>query len=52
MCSLLSKPSLREVDVPIDYLGFEIEDHWAVGYGLDYKEQFRQLPYIAIFEEH
>jgi hypoxanthine phosphoribosyltransferase len=50
LCSLLSKPSRREVKIDIDYLGFEIEDHFVIGYGLDYKEHFRGLPYVAIAE--
>ncbi len=50
ICSLLSKPSKRKTEVKIDYLGFEIEDHWVVGYGLDYREQYRALPHIAILE--
>ncbi|HET7617304.1 MAG TPA: hypoxanthine phosphoribosyltransferase [Vicinamibacterales bacterium] len=48
---LLSKPSRRLVDVPVDYVGFTIEDHFVVGYGLDYAEKFRNLPYIAVLEE-
>lgn len=51
LCSLLSKPSRREVAVPIDYLGFEIEDRFVVGYGLDYDERFRNLPYIGVLDE-
>ncbi len=46
-CVLTSKPARREVDVTVDYLGFEIPDVWVVGYGLDYADQFRTLPYIA-----
>jgi hypoxanthine phosphoribosyltransferase len=46
-CVLLSKPDRREVEVSIDYLGFEIPDVWVVGYGLDFDDQFRTLPYIA-----
>ncbi len=46
-CSLLSKPELRKVDIKIDYTGFEIPDIWVVGYGLDYQETYRTLPYIA-----
>ncbi len=46
-CVLLSKPGRRRVDVPIDYLGFEIPDVWVVGYGLDYADKHRTLPYIA-----
>lgn len=44
---LLDKPGRRKVDVEIDYIGFEIPDVWVVGYGLDYKEMYRTLPYIA-----
>jgi len=44
---LLSKPERRKVEVPIDYLGFEIPDVWVVGYGLDFADRFRTLPYIA-----
>jgi hypoxanthine phosphoribosyltransferase len=46
-CALLSKPDRREVDVDVDYLGFEIPDVWVVGYGLDYNDRFRTLPYIG-----
>jgi hypoxanthine phosphoribosyltransferase len=46
-CVLLSKPDRRLVDVSIDYLGFEIPDVWVVGYGLDYADTYRTLPYIA-----
>ena len=45
---LLSKPSRRQVDVKVEYVGFTIEDHFVVGYGLDYEEQYRQLPHIGI----
>jgi hypoxanthine phosphoribosyltransferase len=48
---LLSKPSRREVDVPVDYVGFTIEDRFVVGYGLDYAEQYRDLPYIGVLDE-
>jgi hypoxanthine phosphoribosyltransferase len=50
ICSLLSKPSRREVDVPIDYLGFEIPDEFVVGYGLDFGEIYRNLPFIAVLK--
>jgi len=46
-CALVRKPDRAEVDAEIDYLGFEIPDVWVVGYGLDYDEQNRTLPYIA-----
>jgi len=48
---LLSKPSRRKVDVQVDYIGFTIEDHFVVGYGLDYAEKYRNLPHIAILEQ-
>ena len=48
---LLSKPSRRKIEVQVDYIGFTIEDHFVVGYGLDYAEKYRNLPYIAILEQ-
>jgi hypoxanthine phosphoribosyltransferase len=45
---LLSKPSRRQVDVAVEYIGFTIEDQFVVGYGLDYAEQYRNLPHIAV----
>ena len=48
---LLSKPSRRLVEVQVDYVGFSIEDRFVVGYGLDYAEQHRNLPYIAVLDE-
>jgi hypoxanthine phosphoribosyltransferase len=47
---LLSKPSRRQVEVPVEYIGFSIEDHFVVGYGLDYAEQHRNLAHIAILQ--
>jgi len=47
---LLSKPSRRRVNVPVEYVGFTIEDRFVVGYGLDYAEQYRNLPYIGVVE--
>jgi hypoxanthine phosphoribosyltransferase len=47
---LLSKPSRRLVDVKVEYIGFTIEDRFVIGYGLDYAEQFRNLPYIGVIE--
>jgi hypoxanthine phosphoribosyltransferase len=46
-CALVHKPSRREVEVPLHYVGFEIPDKWVVGYGLDYADQYRTLPYIG-----
>ena len=48
---LLSKPSRRKVEVPVEYVGFTIEDRFVVGYGLDYAEKYRNLPYIAVLQE-
>lgn len=45
---LLSKPSRRKIEVKVDYIGFTIEDRFVVGYGLDYSEQYRNLPYIGV----
>ena len=47
---LLSKPSRRQVDVKVEYVGFTIEDHFVVGYGLDYAQRYRNLPYIGILK--
>jgi hypoxanthine phosphoribosyltransferase len=47
---LLSKPSRRQVDVRVDYIGFTIEDRFVVGYGLDYAEKYRNLGYIAVLD--
>lgn len=51
LCTLLDKSAAREVDVPIDYCGFEIDDRFVVGYGLDVGERYRQLPYVGIYED-
>jgi hypoxanthine phosphoribosyltransferase len=48
---LLSKPSRRQVDVKVEYIGFTIEDKFVVGYGLDYAEHYRNLPYIGIVQQ-
>ncbi len=50
ICTLLDKPERRTVDVKIDYLGFRIPDKFVVGYGLDYNERYRNLPYIAVLK--
>lgn len=53
LCTLLDKPDRREAEVFVDYTGFEIEDKFVVGYGLDYDQKFRNLPYIGevVFNE-
>ncbi len=50
LCSCLSKPDRRECEITIDYLGFEIPDKFVIGYGLDYAEKYRNLPYIGYIE--
>jgi len=50
LCALLDKAERREVDVPIDYCGFTIENLFVVGYGLDFDERYRNLPYIGVLE--
>ena len=51
LCTLLSKPDRREVEVPVKYIGFEVPDEFVVGYGLDYAQKYRNLPYIGVVEE-
>ena len=50
LCTLLDKPERREVDVEVDYQGFHIPDEFVVGYGLDYDQRYRNLPYIGVVE--
>jgi hypoxanthine phosphoribosyltransferase len=49
-CALVRKPRDSNADAPLDYLGFDIPDVWTVGYGLDYAEKYRTLPYIGVLE--
>jgi len=51
LCTLLDKPDRREFDINVDYIGFKIEDNFVVGYGLDYNQKYRNLPYIGILKE-
>jgi hypoxanthine phosphoribosyltransferase len=51
VCTLLNKPSRRVVDVPLDYIGFDIPDEFVLGYGLDYDEKYRNLPYVAVLKK-
>ncbi len=48
ICALMTKPSRRQIDVPVRYIGFEIPDRFVVGYGLDLGERYRNLPYVAV----
>lgn len=50
LCTLLDKPDRRVIDVKVDYTGFEIPDEFVVGYGLDYEQEYRNLPYIGVVE--
>lgn len=49
--TMLSKPSRRKVELPVKYNGYEIDDHFVIGYGMDYNERFRGLPYVGILDE-
>ena len=48
VCALLTKPERREIDVPVRYVGFDIPNRFVIGYGLDYAERYRNLPYIGV----
>ena len=50
ICTILSKPSRRKVDIEPDYCGFEVPDEFVVGYGLDYDEKYRNLPYVGVLK--
>ncbi|MHB1355807.1 MAG: hypoxanthine phosphoribosyltransferase [Anaerolineae bacterium] len=50
VCTLLSKPSRREIDLPVDYVGFEIPNEFVIGYGLDYSENYRNLSFIGVLK--
>ncbi len=52
VCALLTKPERRRVDLPIRYVGFEIPNRFAIGYGLDHRQRFRNLPYVAALQEN
>ncbi len=51
VCALMTKPARREIDVPVRYTGFEIPNEFVVGYGLDFGERYRNLPYVAVLDE-
>ena len=50
VCALLTKPARREIDVPVRYVGFEIPNRFVIGYGLDFAERYRNLPYLAVLD--
>lgn len=51
LCTLLDKPARRQTEVPVDYIGFEVPDKFIVGYGLDWDQKYRNLPYIGFVED-
>jgi hypoxanthine phosphoribosyltransferase len=51
VCALLTKPERREIDVPVRYVGFEIPNRFVIGYGLDFGERYRNLPYVAVLSD-
>jgi hypoxanthine phosphoribosyltransferase len=51
ICALLTKPDRREIDVPVRYVGFEIPNRFVIGYGLDFGERYRNLPYVAVLSD-
>ena len=51
ICALLTKPSRRQMEVPVRYVGFEIPDRFVIGYGLDYAERYRNLPYLGVLAD-
>ena len=51
ICTLLDKPERREKPITVDYVGFEIPDEFVIGYGLDFAEKYRNLPYIGVLKE-
>jgi hypoxanthine phosphoribosyltransferase len=52
VCALLTKPARREIEVPVRYVGFEIPNRFVIGYGLDFAERYRNLPYVGVLNEH
>ena len=51
ICALLTKPSRREIDVPVRWIGFEIPNKFVIGYGLDFAERYRNLPYVGVLSD-
>ena len=50
VCTLLSKPARREIEIPLDFVGFEVPDEFVAGYGLDFAEEYRNLPFIGVLK--
>ena len=51
VCALMTKPERREIEVPVRYIGFEIPNRFVIGYGLDFAERYRNLPYVGVLDE-
>jgi hypoxanthine phosphoribosyltransferase len=51
VCALMTKPDRRQIDVPVRYIGFEIPNRFVIGYGLDFGERYRNLPYVGVLDE-
>ena len=51
VCALLTKPARREIDVPVRWIGFEIPNRFVIGYGLDFAERYRNLPYVGVLSD-
>jgi hypoxanthine phosphoribosyltransferase len=51
VCALMTKPERRQIDLPVRYVGFEIPNRFVIGYGLDFAERYRNLPYVGVFDE-
>jgi hypoxanthine phosphoribosyltransferase len=52
VCALFNKSKLRLINVPVDYVGFDLPDRFVVGYGLDYQERYRNLPFVGLLKPH
>ncbi|NLJ80310.1 MAG: hypoxanthine phosphoribosyltransferase [Firmicutes bacterium] len=52
ICTLLDKPANRQVEIPVDYVGFEVPNEFLVGYGLDFKQLYRNIPYVFVAKSH
>jgi hypoxanthine phosphoribosyltransferase len=48
----MTKPARREIEIPVRYVGFEIPNRFVIGYGLDFAERYRNLPYVGVLNEH